>query len=150
MIHNHWLSIAHHDAQSLAQYNTPCVNHGVLCWASYWIMVSYADQVFVNHGVFCWASGYESWCVILSQWVWIMVRYADLVDVNHCELCWASCCESCWDIPTYWLTITHHESYTRSSAYLTMFHSHWHSITHHNSQTLANHISTWFTTTGST
>jgi hypothetical protein len=40
-----------------------------------WIMVCYAEPVFMYYGVLCWASGCESWCIILSQWLWIMVCY---------------------------------------------------------------------------
>jgi hypothetical protein len=48
------------------------VNHDVIpvCWTQWLgIMVFYAEPVIVNHGELCWASGYESCCVILSQWL---------------------------------------------------------------------------------
>ena len=45
-----------------------------------------------------WASGFESWWVMLSQWLWIMVCYSEPVVVNHGVLCWASGCESWWAI----------------------------------------------------
>jgi hypothetical protein len=42
-------------------------------------MVCYAEPVVVNHGVLFWVSCFESWCVILSQWLCIMVCYAEPV-----------------------------------------------------------------------
>jgi hypothetical protein len=58
------------------------------------IMVSYAEKVVLDHGDYaglegvkrselCWASGYESWCVMLSQWLWIMVCDVEPVVVNQ-------------------------------------------------------------------
>ena len=70
-------------------------------------MESYSKPVVVNHGEICWASGWESWRIMLCQWLWIMLYYADpvirnrdvnalLVRVNHGELCCASGCKSRW------------------------------------------------------
>jgi hypothetical protein len=80
------------------------VNHGVLCWAGWWLWITmcYAEPVVINHSVLCWASGYvvlcwvrgcESWCVMLSHWLWIMC-YAEPMVVNHVVLCWARGCDS--------------------------------------------------------
>jgi hypothetical protein len=33
-----------------------------------WIMLWYAEPMFVNHGVLCYASGCESWCAMLRLW----------------------------------------------------------------------------------
>ena len=52
----------------------------------------------MNYVVLFWASGFESWWVMLSQWLWIMVCYSEPVVVNHGVLCWACGCESWWAI----------------------------------------------------
>jgi hypothetical protein len=43
MIHNHWISIAHHKSQPIAQLSTPNNNH--------WLII--AKQLVVNSGVLC-------------------------------------------------------------------------------------------------
>jgi hypothetical protein len=91
IIHNHWLSIIHHDSQPLA---SGCESWCVMLSQRLWIMVWYAEQVVVNHFEWWWASGCESWCVMLSQWLWIMVSYDEPVMVNHGVLWWDSGCES--------------------------------------------------------
>jgi hypothetical protein len=151
MIHNHWLSITRDDSQPLARHNSPwftntgsewhnmiryhwlsIANHGLQPLATIsqwlWIMVCYAEPVGVTHVVLCWASGCDSWCVILSQSLWIIVSYAEPADVNYGVLFNASGCES----------LLH-----------TMIHNHWLRITHHESQPMAQHSTTWITTTGS-
>jgi hypothetical protein len=92
------------------------------------IMVYITEQVIVNHGELYCASGFEWWCVMLSQWLWIMLWYACeswwvilsqclwimvcsavpvvvshgglgcAMRVNHLVLCWASGCELCCSI----------------------------------------------------
>ena len=57
-------------------------------------MARYDEPVVVNHGVLFRASGYELWCVILSQWLLTMMCYAESLVVNHGVLCLASGCES--------------------------------------------------------
>jgi hypothetical protein len=55
MINTHWLRIAHHDSQTLAQHRWPLFNHCIICWCSdahhdvhplaqhsLWIMMWYA------------------------------------------------------------------------------------------------------------
>jgi len=82
------------------------VNHGEVCWASgLWIIVCYAEP-----GV------WESWCVMLSQWLWIivlcstrcvgiMVNYANPVIVNHYVLFCACRFEPLRVILRQWLFI---------------------------------------------
>jgi hypothetical protein len=135
MIHNHWLSITHHDSQSLAEYSTPrfttagtashtmnhnhrhSITHNELRWWCVilskwlWIMVCYFEPLVVNHGVFCWTSGWESLWIMMSQWLWIMVCYDKTVVVN-------------------------------------LIHNHWLSIAHNDSQPQSQHNTPWFTTTG--
>jgi hypothetical protein len=167
MIHNHWLSITHHDSQPLAQNNTPSftttASHGVLFWDIgceswctmlgqwVWIVVCYAEPVVVNHGVLFWASGCESWWVMLSQWLWIIVSDDEQVVVNHDLLCWASVCESLFFMLSQWLWIMVYDTEPEATwpSSLTIIHNHWLSITHHDSQPLAQNNTPWFTTTGS-
>jgi hypothetical protein len=50
------------------------------------MLVSYAEPVVANYGGLCYANGFDSWCVMLSQWLLIMVCYAEPVVLNHGEL----------------------------------------------------------------
>jgi hypothetical protein len=179
MIHNHWLSITHHDTQPLAQNSMwlwimvyyaeqVVMYYVVLCWASgcepwcvilsqwLWIMVCYAEARLLNHGELWWANGCESWCVMLSQWLGIKVCYAEPVVVNHGMLFWASDCETCCVILSQWLWITmcYSEPVVENhgvfgSELHIMTHNHWFRITHHDSQPLAQHSKPWFKTTSS-
>ena len=63
------------------------VNHGVLCWGSDWIMMTYAEALVC-----------ESWYAMLYQCSWIMHSYSQPVVVNHGELYWASGWKSCCDM----------------------------------------------------
>jgi hypothetical protein len=74
MISNHWLIIAPHNSQPLAHY--------VILSQWLWIMVWYAEPVFVNQCALYWAKGCESWCVKLSQWLLITDCYA-VPKVHH-------------------------------------------------------------------
>jgi hypothetical protein len=159
MIRNHWLSIAHHDTQPLAQHYTPWLTTTRISIAQQWLwaMVSNAEQEVVNHGVLWWVSGCESWFVMLCQRFWIMVSYAEPGVLNHGELCWASGCESWFIILIQWLWIM--VSYaepvdprltTIGSELHTMINKLWLTIAHHNSQSLAQYITPWFTATSST
>jgi hypothetical protein len=123
MIHNHWLSITHHDSQPLVQHYTPWKSWIVMLCQRLWIVAWYCKPVVVNHGVLCWASGCESWCVLLSQWLLIMVCFTEPVN-------------------TPWLITT-------GSVNHTMIHNHWLSIAHHDSQPLARNTMPRFTTFGS-
>jgi hypothetical protein len=55
-----------------------------------WLCITHHDSQQVSHH----NSGWESCCVILSQWLWIIVSYAEPVIVNHVVLFWAIGCES--------------------------------------------------------
>jgi hypothetical protein len=106
MIHNHWVSITHHDSQPLAQHYTPWLTATRISIAQHdspsvciaeQVIVNYGEftvSMVVNDGVLCWVSGCELWCVMLSQWLIIMVCYTEPVVVNYGVLCWASGCES--------------------------------------------------------
>jgi hypothetical protein len=90
MIHNHWISITHHDSHPLAHYHHSSSFTTTVLW---------------------WASGCVSWCLMLSQGMWIIVCYAEPIVVNHAVLCWASGWESWWVIVIkWWLSITHYGS----------------------------------------
>jgi hypothetical protein len=171
MIHNHWLSISHHDSQPLILENTQwlwwaqlmgimlwyarpvVVNQGFLCWAGgceswfirlrqwLWIIVYFLESVVVNHGVICWVNGCESLCVILSQWLWIIAWYAEPLVMNHGMLCWASGCESWWLMLSQWLWIM--------VCYAEPVVVHLLRIIHLESQHLAQNNTPWFTTSGS-
>jgi hypothetical protein len=111
MIHNHWLSITHHDSRPAFCWTSGFEWWCVMLSKWLWLMVCNAEQVVVSHGELCWASGCESWCVMLSQWLWIMVCY------NY----------------TPSITIT-------CSALHTITQNHWSSKMHHNSQPLSHII----------
>jgi hypothetical protein len=91
MIHNHWLSITHHDSQPLVQHSTPWL---VILSQWLWIILWYIKPLVVDHGVLCWSIGSE-----------YMLLYSEQVVVNHSVLCWAIGCESWWDMLTHWLRI---------------------------------------------
>jgi hypothetical protein len=133
MIHNHWLSLTHHDSQPLVQHDNP--------WFT-------TKPVVVNYGELCLTSGCKSWCVMLSKWLWIMVCNIEQVVVSHGELSWASGCESC-------CAIAHHDSQplaqlnppwftTFGTAWQSMIHNHWLIIAHHNSQPLPQNYTLWW------
>jgi hypothetical protein len=133
MIHNHWLSIAHHDSQPLAQHNSPWRTTFGTAWQTmihnHWHIITHNDSQplaqhstpwftttgseqytmihnhWLNHGVLLWGSDCESWCAMLSQWLCIMVCYVEPVVVNHCVLCWASGCEWWCVMLSQWLLI---------------------------------------------
>jgi hypothetical protein len=113
IIHNHWLSISHHDSQPLAQHNNPWftttraalhtmmhihwlrITHHERLWIMrvilsqwLWLMVCHTEPVVVNHGLIYW-----------SEWLWVMVCNAETVVVNQGVLFWASGCESWWTMP---------------------------------------------------
>ena len=52
-------------------------------------------SVVVNDGVLYGASGFDSWCVILKQWLLIVVWIAQQVIVNDGEFYCVSGCELC-------------------------------------------------------
>jgi hypothetical protein len=58
------------------------------------IMACYTEPVGVNHGVLYGASGFESLCVLLSQWLLIMVCIAEQMIVKQGKLCCVGDCES--------------------------------------------------------
>jgi hypothetical protein len=97
MIHNHWLRITQHDSYPLTQYNSVILNH--------WLSIVQHDAYPLAQYITCWASGYETWCVMLSQWLWIMVCHTEPVVVNHGVLYWASAWESLCVILSQWLWI---------------------------------------------
>jgi hypothetical protein len=153
MIHNHWLRITHHDSQPLAQHNTPSFT--TTCSDKH-------NMIHLN-----WGSGYESWCVILRQWLWIKVCTAEPVVVNHGVLCWARGCESWCVMMSQWLwimvcyaepVVVYHgvlcwasgcESWGVILSRVVVNHCVVCSATHHDSQQLAQNNTPWFTTTGS-
>jgi hypothetical protein len=138
MIHHHWYNIAHHDSQTtgsaylttiqkpLAQNNTPWFPHtrfSIAQWLTTtglaWHNMTPTHWAQHNSPWFTPADPgvWESWCVILRQWMgfkvwtlfqwmWIMERvmlcqwlwitmcYSAPVGVNHGELCCGSDCES--------------------------------------------------------
>jgi hypothetical protein len=140
MIHNHWLSITHHDSQPLA---------GVLCCASdceswcvilsqlLWIMLCILSRpVVVNHSLLCWASGCESWCVKLNQWSRKTMCHSEPVVVTHGVIFWASGSASWCIILSQWLwIILCYSEPTNGSA--------WPTITQAQS---TQYNTTWFTT----
>jgi hypothetical protein len=91
--------------------------NAVLYWSSGYESWCVILSQWLRITVLYWASGYESWCVILSQWLRITVCYTGEVVMIHGVLCWAS--------------------------------DHWRSITHSDSQPLVQYNTPWFTTTGS-
>jgi hypothetical protein len=123
MIHNHWLSITHHDSEPLAQnssWTSGCESWWVLLSQWMWVIVCNAVTAVVNHGVLCWGSGCESMWALLGQWVWVMVCNDEPVGVNY--VC---------------------------STIHTMINSHWYSKTHLDSKSLPQQYTSWLTTTGS-
>jgi hypothetical protein len=129
MIHNHWLSIIHHDSQPLTQHHNPWFTatgstyHTMIhnLWLSiihrcesWYAMLS---PVFVNHGLLCWASGCESWFIMLSQ------------------------------IHNHWLRITQLDSRPLAQNNTPWFTTTELTIAHHDSQPLAQNNISWFTTT---
>ena len=120
----------------------------------------YAEPVAVDHSVLCWESIYESWWVMISQWLCFMVCYAEAVAMNHGVLYRASGCESYCVILLQWLwiilcyaapVVINHLKYWRYGKprefrvkfnfapknSRTMIHNHYLSIAHHVSQPLA-------------
>jgi hypothetical protein len=100
MIHNHFLSIIHHDSQPLTHHNSQWITSNGLAKHNMihnqWLSMRNSDsqqraEMVVNHCEFCCASGCEPLWAMLSQWRWIMVCYAEPVVLKHCELCWAQC-----------------------------------------------------------
>jgi hypothetical protein len=78
MIHNHWHRIMQKHYRLLIKLIFYSIRFQWL-----WIMVSYDEPVVVNHGVLCWASGYESWCVMLSQWLRSCQFRFEYINVLH-------------------------------------------------------------------
>jgi hypothetical protein len=148
MISNHWLSIAHHSSQPLAQHYTPwsgCESWCVMLIKWLWIMVCNAEPVVVSHGVQCWANGCVSWCTMVSQCLLIMVCNSEPVVVNHGLLCCAKGC-NLWDVMLcqwFWIVLCYTEPVVvNHGVLLTIVHNHWYSISHHDSQPLAQHNTT--------
>jgi hypothetical protein len=139
MIHNHWVSITHHDSQPLAQHYTPWLTatrisiaqhdspshaqhntpwftplaqHTNSCESCCFILC----RLCLSYGVSCRAVGYE---------------WYESVVVNYGAFCWTSGLESWCVMLSQWL----------------WFMVHWLNITHYDSQPLAQHNSTWLTTT---
>jgi hypothetical protein len=153
MTHTHWLSIAHHDSQPLAQHYTPWLtitcsalhtmihnhwfslthhnsqplNQYIAQWFTATIMLCYAEPVVVNHCVLCWGSGYELWWVMLRQWLWIMVCNAEPVVLNHGVLYWAN----------NWHSITNSQPLAQYNQLL------FTSIAQHNSKPLTQYSTPW-------
>jgi hypothetical protein len=54
MMHDHWLSIAHHDSQPLAQHNNTVIyNHWLIIAHHDSQSLAHHEQVVVHHGVLC-------------------------------------------------------------------------------------------------
>jgi hypothetical protein len=70
------------------------------------IMLCYAERMTMNHVMQYWASGFESWCVILSQWLWIICVLCWTSDCESCLFYWAIGCESWYAMLSQWLRIS--------------------------------------------
>jgi hypothetical protein len=134
--HDHWLSITHHDSQSLPQLNKPWFT----TTGSAYLAIIYNHLRIVMY--YAEKSGCESWCVILGQWLWIMVCYAEPVVVNRGVLWWASGCVSWCVMLSQCLRIIVFYPLP------TMIHKYWLKITHDNSQPMTQHNKPWFPPTG--
>jgi hypothetical protein len=178
MIHNRWLSIAHHDSQPLAKHNSPCFatfgtafqsmihSHWLIFWASG--CESWCDMlriVVVNRDVLCWANTmiYYHWLSIRRHNSQPLVQHNNpWLTTTGSELhTMASGCESWWVLLSQWVWVSVQCSVSGCESWCVML-SQWlwvmvsfaepvgvsHGITQHDSQPLAPHSTPWFITTG--
>jgi hypothetical protein len=160
MIHNHWLSITHHDSQPLDQHSTPWFTNHLLSIPHHHSqpLVQHNSQWFTttgaDHGVLYWASCCESWWVMLSQWLCIIVSYAEPVVVNRGVWCWANNCDAWCVMLSQWLwfMVFYAEPMVVYNGGLCCV-SGWESCcaipSHWDSQPLAQYNTPWFTTNSS-
>jgi hypothetical protein len=131
MIHQRWLSITHHDAQPISQYNrqwyttTHSLNIALtesqpLAQNKTQFTMCYAVPFVVSHCRQCCTSGGESWCAMLCQ-----------------------CCESCCAMLSQWVFVNHGVLFWASGCMIQ-----WFRITNHDLQPLAQYSTPWFTANG--
>ena len=153
MIHNHWLSITHHDSQPLVQHNSEWLTTTGSALRTmthnYWFSITHHDsQPLAQHYTPCFTiTGPPYHVIIHNHW---LISFITNGSARHTITKTQSAQYNTTYFTPVRFSIAHMNSKplaqhntpwftTTGSAYHTIIHNHWFSITHHDYQPLVQH-----------